>query len=165
MTTEKVSSREDIARIISTEWIINGILQPTAFTLNRSESYLSVNRPIVETYDSDVAAFIQGHPSYSISPEEGSYYRAIMSVGDVRKCDVKVGSTQMMIDVEVEPRDVHTKSHAGIFTRYQDKNIKQGQMICVNPSEEQISTDTILLEVRTYLMDIASLEKALVKFE
>lgn len=28
------------------------------------------------------------------------------------------------IDVEVEARDKHTKSHAGIFTRFHDKNIK-----------------------------------------
>jgi hypothetical protein len=163
MLAERVSSEESIARLVSTEWVLNGILQPTAFTLNQGESYLSVNRPAVETYDSDVAAFIQAHPSFRIVPEEPLYYRAMMNVGEVRSCDIKVGQMQIKIDVDVEPRDLHTKSHAGIFTRYEDKNLRLGQTFQINASAETISTDSVLLEVRTYLMDIATLEQCVAK--
>ena len=63
------------------------------------------------------------------------------------------------IDVEVEPRDSHTKSHAGIFTRFQNKNIKRGQTLTVDTLAEGVSADTILLEVRMDLVDISSIEE------
>ena len=49
-----VADDEQVARIISHEWVIDGELQLAAFALAPRETYLSVNRPIVETYDEDV---------------------------------------------------------------------------------------------------------------
>ena len=57
--TAIVSSDENVARLISSEWMQEGILQPVAFTLDENESYLSVNRPVVETYDTDVASYFE----------------------------------------------------------------------------------------------------------
>lgn len=69
----------------------------------------------------------------------------------------------MVIDVEVEPRATHTKSHAGIFTRFQNKNIKRGQLLKAGPTAEAISADTILLEVRSQLMKISHIEEHEIK--
>ena len=49
-----VADDEQVARIVSLEWVIDGELQLAAFALAPRETYLSVNRPIVETYDEDV---------------------------------------------------------------------------------------------------------------
>ena len=65
----------------------------------------------------------------------------------------------MSTEVEVEPRDKYTKSHAGIFVRYQNKNIKRCKLIKIGQASEEISTDTILLEVRTQLLEMALLEE------
>ena len=63
------------------------------------------------------------------------------------------------INVEVEPRDVHTKSHAGIFTRFHSENIKNGKILKYGPTAEEISADMILLEVRYQLLSIATLDQ------
>ena len=55
--------------------------------------------------------------------------------------------------------DSHTKSHAGIFVRHQNKNVKRGQMIKISHVSEEMSSDTILLEVRSQLLELATLEK------
>lgn len=150
-----VSSDERVARILSKEWFVNGKLNSTAFTLDFGESYLSVNRPIVETFNDDVSNFVKSHSCYLF---EGEIYKlAILDVGDIRDIDIAIGETQTKIDVEVESRDIHTKSHAGIFTRYQNKNIKRGQMFKVAQSEE-ISADSILLEVRSRLLELSTME-------
>ena len=65
----------------------------------------------------------------------------------------------MKSDVEVEPRDFHTKSHAGIFTRFQNKNIKKGQLLKAGPTAQDISVDTILLEVRKELKNLSTVEE------
>ena len=72
---------------------------------------------------------------------------------------MNVGDTNMKIDVEVEPRDTHTKSHAGIFTRFQKKNIKRGQLLKVGPVADEISANSILLEVRSELLRMATVEE------
>ena len=71
---------------------------------------------------------------------------------------MKVDHVEMKIDVEVEPRDIHTKSHAGIFTRIQDKNIKKGQLLKAGPTAKEVSGDAILLEVRKKLKSLSSVE-------
>lgn len=155
--TSIVSSDENVARLISSEWMQEGILQPVAFTLDENESYLSVNRPAVESYDTDVASFVKAHPLYAVNGL--SYFRALLNVGDVRKIKAQVGDTTLSAEVEVEPRDSHTKSHAGIFVRHQNKNVKRGQMIKISHVSEEMSSDTILLEVRSQLLELATLEK------
>ena len=153
-----VSSDENIARLVSSEWVLNGILQPVAFTLNYGETYLSVNRPIIQSYDTDVRTFIEAHPRFSIDSNEHKYRRALLNVGEVRECKAMVGDTDLRVDVEVEPRTAHIKSHAGIFTRFLGNNVKPGQTFRVENTSSEISADTILLEIRTCLMEIATLE-------
>ena len=155
--TGTISSEEDVARLISSEWILGGILQPVAFTLDEGESYLSVNRPVVESYNADVASFIKSHPLYVVN--DNSYYRAMLHVGDIRKVKAQVGETSLFAEVEVEPRDYHTKSHAGIFVRYQNMNVKRGKILNIGHASEELSSDTILLEIRTQLLDLATLEE------
>ena len=152
----QVPSEENVARILSKEWFVKDKLLSVAFALDAGETYLSVNRPAIDTYDSDVSTFVKKHSSYAFDNE--SYKRALLNVGDVRSVRVEVGSTQMMTDVEVEPRDTHTKSHAGIFTRFQNANIKKGQILKAGPTAEEISADTVLLEVRKELLALSTVE-------
>ena len=153
----QVSSEENVARILSKEWFVKGKLTSAAFALEQGESYLSVNRTAIDTYDSDVAMFVKNHNSYAF--DGNTYKRALLNVGDIRGIDVKVDQEEMKIDVEVEPRDAHTKSHAGIFTRFQDKNIKKGQLLKAGPTAVEVSGDSILLEVRKQLQDLSSVEE------
>lgn len=157
----QIPSEENVARILSKEWFVKDKLLSVAFALDAGETYLSVNRPAVETYDNDVSAFVKKHASYAF--DDNSYKRALLNVGDVRSIKVEVGETKMMTDVEVEPRDIHTKSHAGIFTRFQNANIKKGQILKAGPTAEEISADTILLEVRKKLLSLSTIENC--KFE
>ena len=162
--TVKISSEESVVRLLSKEWFVKGVLQHTAFKLTNGETYLSVNRPAIDSFSEDVKAFVVSHPFFVFC--EGKlklYRRAFFNVGTIRSIDVKLGDTQMAIDVEVEPRATHTKSHAGIFTRFQNKNIKQGQLLKVGPTAEAISADTILLEVRSQLMKISHIEEHEIK--
>lgn len=157
LKTETISSEENVARLISSEWILGGVLQPVAFTLDEGESYLSVNRPAIESYDADVASFIISHPLYGVNGD--SYYRALLHVGDIRQVKAQVGETSLFAEVEVEPRNYHTKSHAGIFVRYQNMNVKRGKILNLGHTSEEVSSDTILLEIRTQLLDLALLEE------
>ena len=152
-----IPSEESVARILSEEWFVKDKLLSFAFALEAGETYLSVNRPAVETYDSDVSTFVKKHPSYAF--DNTCYRRALMNVGAIRGIDVKVGETKMKIDVEVEPRAAHTKSHAGIFTRFQNANIKKGQLLKAGPTSEEVSADTVLLEVRKELLDLSTVEE------
>lgn len=54
--------------------------------------------------------------SFAFALDEGETYLSVN-----RPADVVVDETQMKINVEVEPRNTHTKSHAGIFTRFQNR--------------------------------------------
>ena len=82
-----VSDNEDIARIVSSEWIVDGELQQTAFTLNPKETYLSVNRPSINTYDDDVRSFVSAHEKFQFDNGK-SYRRAMLTVLDVRNIKV-----------------------------------------------------------------------------
>ena len=153
----QVLSSENVARILSKEWFVRGKLNSMAFTLDLGESYLSVNRTGIESFKADVESFVMSHQSYSFGG--GDYKLALLNVGEIRAIEVNVGDTNMKIDVEVEPRDTHTKSHAGIFTRFQKKNIKRGQLLKVGPVANEISANSILLEVRSELLRMATVEE------
>lgn len=73
--------------------------------------------------------------------------------------NVKVDGKQLNANVEVEPRDLFTKSHAGIFTRYNGVNLKKGYSLAAQGLDKDVSADDILLEVRDQLLDMASLEQ------
>ena len=153
-----VSSEEKIARIIRNEWIMDGELLITAFALAPQETYLSVNRPAIDTYENDVREFISKH--FDFQCDSGtSYNRALMSVGDVRDIDIVFNEDKLNVDVEVEPRDSHTKSHAGIFVRTGKQNIIHGRELFDGSVPAGISADDILHEVRWALHDIAELQK------
>ena len=53
---------------------------------------------------------------------------------------------------------LNTKSHAGIFTRYEGQNLKVGDTVSIESSENEVSTDDVLLEVRSHLLDLARME-------
>lgn len=142
----QVSSTEDIVRLLSRTWVEDGIILHTAFKLRPGESYLSVNRPAVESFGRDVSVFIASHSEFS-SDDNESYQCARLNVGDVRNIDVQLGDTIVDISVEVESRAKYTKSHAGIFTRFHNQNIKSGAVLEYGPESEEISTDIILLDV------------------
>lgn len=156
-SSDIISSEESVARILAKEWFVRGKLLSVAFALDQRETYLSVNRLAVDTYENDISAFVKNHADYSF--DDNHYRRAMLNVGSIRGIDIKVGETQMKIDVEVEPRDTHTKSHAGIFTRFQNANIKKGQLLKAGPIGEEISADTILLEVRKELQGLSLVEE------
>ena len=153
-----VSSDEKIARIIRNEWISDGELLITAFALAPKETYLSVNRPTVETYKNDVREFVSKHPDYQCD-NRTSYNRALMNVGDVRNIDIQFNGKKLNVDVEVEPRDSHTKSHAGIFVRTENQNVIHGRELFGGSVPPGVSSDDILHEVRWALYDIAELQK------
>lgn len=154
-----ISSDENVARILSSDWVVEGEIQHTAFMLRTNESYISVNRLAVETFDNDVAEFISSHPNYRLPNSNDTYQSAILNVGDIRNINVDHDDKTIDINVEVEPRDVHTKSHAGIFTRFHSENIKNGKILKYGPTAEEISADMILLDVRYQLLSIATLEQ------
>lgn len=150
-----VDSSEKVARILSTEWFLDGQLMNIAFTLLEGETYISVNRPVISTYDSDIASFVAKHDKYLFGTD--NYKRAILSVSDVRAIKVDAFGEPLKINVEVEPRDSHTKSHAGIFTRYENKNVKRGDTL--SHFDKDISADDVLIKVRTQLLKMSTVEQ------
>ena len=158
ITQNAINSEENVARILSKGWVANGALQHTAFMLRDGETYISVNRPAVDSYVSDVASFVKSHKSFIMTQENIiSYQRAVLNVGSIRNIAIKIEDQPLAIDVEVEPRDVFTKSHAGIFTRFNNNNVKVGSTLAVS-QEKDISADTVLLKVRLALVRISSVE-------
>lgn len=157
--TSIIPSSENVVRLLSSDWIVGGELQHTAFMLKAGETYISVNRPAVDTFKQDVASFLSAHTNYLVEGTDDTYQCAMLNVGDVRAINVVYDDKVMDINVEIEPRDVHTKSHAGIFTRFHSENIKNGKIFKYGPTGEEISADQILLEVRFLLLAIATLEQ------
>ncbi len=88
-----------------------------------------------------------------------TYRRALLNVGKIRNIKVSVGDTSMFADVEVEPRNAKTLSHAGIFTKVQNKNVKEGQIIKTGVADKDISADTLLLEIRCLLLKLCKIEQ------
>ena len=152
--TLTVADDERVARILSEEWFIDGILQAHAFTLRENETYVSVYRLSVPSYSSDVAFFVERHPQYQFASH--TYKRALLSVSAIRHISVDFEGAPLNVSVEVEPRSMLTKSHAGIFTRYGKINIKRGVRSML--LEKGICADDILLEVRAQLMSISTIE-------
>ena len=153
-----IDNREDVARILANDWVINGVLQQTAFTLRDGETYVSVNRPAVTSFNSDVTSFVRNHKNFRCESQGSvSYQRAILNVGDIRSIAVTHDEQPLSINVEVEPRDIFTKSHAGIFTRYGQKNIKKGDVLTFD-NVADVSADIVLLKVRLALLRLSTVE-------
>ena len=82
----------------------------------------------------------------------------MLNVGEIRAMRIDYAGITLNVNVEVEPRDIFTKSHAGIFIRHQNKNIKNGDTLYIKSLDTDVSADEILLEVRSNLVDISTLE-------
>ena len=62
--------------------------------------------------------------------------------------------------VRLTPRDMHYKSHAGVFVRVDDKNVKGGQKVDIVAEDgDVISYDDIRQKVSFGLLQLATLEK------
>ena len=153
-----VKSDEQIARILHPEWIVDDEVQYSAFVLSNGETYLSVNRLAIDTYDDDINDFISKHPNYKA--DGNAYHRALMEVGDVRNMNVELNQRVANLTVEVEPRNMHYKSHAGVFVRVDDKNVKGGQEgAFIADDGDVVSYDDIRQKVSLGLLQLATLEK------
>lgn len=152
---------ESVSRILSREWLVAGVLSNAAFTLRPGETYISVNRPAVSSYISDVSEFIKNHPYFSLNIEGTRCWSANLRVADVKGIRVNEDVNPYRIDVEIEPRDLFTKSHAGIFTRLDSRTLKAGDTLSV--MNKEISADDVLLEVRMQLTKLSTIEECLLK--
>ena len=102
-----VDNSETIVRILHRYWVVDGVLQTNAFALDEGETYISVNRPIIDSCESDISSFVRNHPLYRVSGTDCKYRRAEMSVADVRALSVSFEGKNADVSVEVEPRDAH----------------------------------------------------------
>ena len=158
--TPSVDNNETVVRILHKEWVIDGQLQITAFALRQGESYISVNRPAIDTFSSDVSDFVSKHADYKVSDEDLLKYRqASLDVSAVRNIKVELDQLSAEVSVEVEPRDAHYKSHAGIFTRYDEKNIKGGQESIQDKNDCLMPVKAILQKVQHQLLALSTLEE------
>lgn len=153
-----VPKREDVVRLIHQDWVVNGILLRNAFMTAKGETYLSVNRPAVKSYESDVLDFISNHPQYLAKDSANEYYRGRMNVGEISIIEVSLNDQPLNVSVEVEPRNAHYQSHAGIFVRSGDSNIVSGRPLKSDHIPVGVSSDDILQEVQWALRDFALLE-------
>ena len=154
-----VLDTEDIVRILHPEWIVDGKLQLTAFALQPEETYISVNRPSIDSYADDVRQFLIRHTTFFYN--DNWYSHAVLHVKDVRSIRVDIDGTPLAVDVEVMARSLHTKSHAGIFTLIEGRNVKTGKVIQIKNQEMGGSSDDILLDVRLALLRKAVKEECI----
>ncbi|MBO6254221.1 MAG: hypothetical protein J6O49_11295 [Bacteroidaceae bacterium] len=152
-----VSDDELVARIVSKEWVIEGTLMPQAFELAPKETYLSVNRLSVASYEDDVCKFVKNHPLF-LSDDSRTYQRAVLGVSNIRVVKVLYNGDPLQIDVEVEPRDAHTLSHAGIFVKSGGKNVVLGRPLG-NTLPEGISAEMVLQQIQWELLELAELQE------
>ena len=152
-----ISNRETVARILHRNWLVDNRLQLGAFALRKNETYISVNRPIIESFESDVRSFVESHPDYQYG--EGSCRCAMLGVKDIRDIQVILDGKTLNVDIEVEPRSAHIASHAGIFTRIGDSNIKKGGTIPQEARPLGLSADDVLMEVGWSLLEISTIKE------
>ena len=146
ITTSSIDNDETVVRILHREWVVDGQLQITAFALRQGESYVS--------------DFVSKHTDYKVSDEGSLTYRqAGLNVSAVRNIRVELGQLSADVTVQVEPRVAHYKSHAGIFTRYDEKNIKGGQENILANNDCLMPVRAILQKVQHQLLALSTLEK------
>lgn len=159
-----VSGDEKVVRILHRDWVIDGKIQINAFALRQNETYISVNRPAIESYVNDVSDFVTNHKAYCVSDDSQSVRLAGLNVGDIRTIDVTLGQQKVDVAVEVEPRDSHYQSHAGIFTRLAGTNIKGGQQMSVSVDNVTLPVMAIYQKVQHKLLALSSLELRTFRF-
>lgn len=154
----EISNSENVARILSRDWFEDGFLLHTAFALKQGETYISVNRPAIDSYNKDVMNFVKEHPKFAFGENRDQYSCALLNVGDIRGVQIVLDDKVMDIDVEIESRAARTLSHAGIFTKHSGQIIKVGGIVMFAPTEKEVPADDILLKVRNTLLKMASVE-------
>ena len=90
---------------------------------------------------------------------EDSYMRALLDVADIRAISVEVDGLKVDANVEVEPRDVHTRSHAGIFVRVKGRNAVPGRQLPSDQLPYNVSEEMLLQRVQWELHDLAELQR------
>jgi len=157
-TLDVIEQKEEIARILIREWVIEDRLQLNAFALRPGESYLSVNRLAVESSINDIHDFVSHHPDYMIAGETDRCHLAVIRVWDIHNLSISYKKWIANLAVEVEPRSAHYKSHAGIFTRVRGRNLKGGQELELLTNDGQkVSYSEIELKVQLNLVRLAQL--------
>lgn len=155
-----IDSEETVVRILHRDWVVDEELQITAFSLRHNETYISVNRPIIDSFGKDIADFLAKHPDYLIPNKPSAYACAALNVGELRGINVVLGQQTLDVVVEVEPRTTHNKSHAGIFTRLAGANIKGGQQKEIHLDEKTtLPVAAIFQKVQHKLLSLAVLEQ------
>ena len=152
-----ISDTEEVARIISQEWVIEGMLMPQAFELAPKETYLSVNRIRIPSYEDDVNAFVEKHSQF-LANDGRSYLRAILGVCNIRNIKVNYDGKPLQIEVDIEPRAAHTLSHAGIFVKSDGKNVVSGRPLVNESLPECVSAEMVLQQVQWELLELAELQ-------
>ncbi len=156
---EYIERSEDVVRLVNSKYVLDDVVSVEAFATSIGETYLSVNRPLVESFREDIKSFVKTHNDFILRNNASlACYGAKMKVGEV--CDISVvhGSEKLDVSVEVEPRAAHTKSHAGIFVRSNNNNVVRGRQLNSKTIPHGVSSDSILMEVQWRLHDIAKLE-------
>lgn len=154
----QVDDSETIVRLLSSYWVIGNEILHVAFTLRDRETYISVNRPSISSYNTDVKNFLESHPDFYSDKEQKEYKQAALNVAEIRNIRIDVDDLLLNMEVEVEPITQNQRSHAGIFTRLNGKNLKTGDLIFDNTLKTGVSADVILLEVRSRLLELSHLE-------
>ena len=157
-TQTKVADEEQVARLVSQEWVVEGVLQVAAFVQAPHETYLSVNRLSIDSYSEDVRQFVKAHPKY-YNASDDSYMRALLDVADIRAISVEVDGLKVDANVEVEPRELHTRSHAGIFVRVKGRNVVPGRQLPNGQLPYNVSEEMLLQRVQWELHDLAEFQR------
>lgn len=158
MTEESlnIDDAENVVRLISSEWIEDGCLLNAAFALTPKEKYLSVLRPIIETFNEDILLLTTKHEEFK--SDDSHCQTALLKVGAIRNIKIDNGNEILNIDVAVEPRDKRIKSHAGIIVKSNGQVVVHGRKL--NDSiPKDVSADDILQEVQLELREISSLKQ------
>ena len=139
-----INNEENVARVIfSPRMIYKGVLQTEAFRLREhtAESYLSVLRMAIPTWQSDVMQIPQ-------RKNRQLYGYAVMNVGEIRQANFQ----QVEFDVKT-CNNQEMKSHAGIFITVGGEPLVGGKTLF--SIENNVAQDYLLLMIQRRLVEIA----------
>ncbi len=102
--------------------------------------------------------FITRHPEFRSIGSATACRVAELNVGQVREIRFQLGINLAEVFVEVEPRGSNYRSHAGVFTKCDGKNVKGGQESVVISSGKHFPAKAILQKVRYALLQMAELK-------
>lgn len=154
-----VTNKEKIVRILHNDWVVDGKIQVNAFSMRQNETYVSVNRPAIQSFTDDVSDFVCKHLDYLFTDTPITCRQAAMITGEVRNIVIELGGRTANVSIEVEPRGNNYLSHAGIFTRYGDKNIKGSSQTDFPIGEgKHMPASAILQKVQLRLLQLSTLE-------